>query len=190
MQRIQKTTIILAGAVGVFALAFWLAQFASENGAFAELVMRFGYSGAFIVSLVSGFNLIVPVPAVSFLPLFLEAGLNLWIVLPIMVLGITIADSLAYFIGLSGHVLMKHLSRTNSFDIVRRLTVLRTRWRSGPLIALFVFASLAPFPNEVLVIPLGLMGYHLRFLLPVLLLGNSVFHLIAAAGILGFWSAL
>ena len=182
-------SVLLSGAalVGIFAFAFWLAHFAASNETFSEWVMRFGYSGIFLAALVSGFNFAAPIPSVAFLPLFLESGFNLWLSLVIMVLGVTIADSLAYFIGLSGRFFI--FSADNSRALIR-LDALLARWRFGPLVALFFFAALVPFPNEVLLIPLGLLGYHFHTLLPALILGNSVFHILAAFGTIGLFNVL
>lgn len=173
--------------VTVIALALWAAQFAQENTAVQTFVSSYGYIAIFLVSIVSGFNLIVPIPAVSFLPLFLESGLNLWVVLSIMTVGVTLADSIAYLIGKSGRYIatMKNYSK-----YFAKLDALRTRYRRAPLFILFVFASIAPLPNEVLVIPMGFMGYRLREIILPVLLGNGVFNIITAFGIMSLFQIL
>lgn len=182
---------ILEGVVSLIALALavwgalYLGRLAHENVFIQEAVRQFGYFGIFVVAVLSGFNLAVPIPAISFLPLFLESGLNVVIAVAIITLGMTVADSIAYMIGRAGRgfVNLNH-------PILRRLDKLRTRYYLAPVIVLGFFAALVPFPNEILVFPLGFLGYRLRILLLPLLLGNAVFNALSAVGVVSLFSWL
>lgn len=171
----------------VFAFAFWLAIFVQDNLVLQEAVGNFGYLGVFLASFFSGLGLIIPIPVISFLPLFLEAGLHFWVVLVIMVLGITTADITSYIFGLLGRRVV--LSDSNK-KIVIRLDKFRSRYYWGPLAALFLYAVFVPLPNELLIIPLGFMGYKVRYILPILLLGNSIFHTVVAFGVIGLFNTI
>lgn len=59
-----------------------------------------------------------------------------------------------------------------------------------PLGLLFIFAALAPLPNEIVLIPLALFfGYSLKELLPVVLAGNLIFNILFAKGLLNIFEA-
>lgn len=177
--------IVFIGAV--IALAFWAAQFAQENTAVQSFVSSYGYLAIFLASIISGFNLVVPIPAVSFLPLFLESGLNLWVILFTMTIGITLADIVAFLVGKSGRQIATIKKHSKLFI---KIDALRARYRSAPLFALFVFASIAPLPNEILVLPMGFMGYRLREIILPVLLGNGVFNTVTAFGIISLFQVL
>ena len=60
-----------------------------------------------------------------------------------------------------------------------------------PLAALFVFICIVPLPNELLLIPLGLLGYRIVHVAPVIFIGNITFTLLYAKGLLElfkFWA--
>lgn len=185
--KIRKWLIQFAALVAVLGLAFWATLFVQENIFVQDFIARYGYVSIFVVSLVSGLDLIVPVPAISFLPLFLSAGLNLWLTLFILVLGITVADTISYVIGVFGRNIV--ISARNK-RMIARLDRLRGRYYWGPLVVLFFYSIFVPLPNELLVIPLGFMGYHLRHIFPIVLLGNSIFNTLAAFGVISLFNTI
>ena len=134
----------LIGMALILLFALWLALIASNSSIIADIVSKYGYIGIFVISVISGFNVVVPVPVVSFVPLFLEAGLSLWAVIATMVLGMTFADLLGYAIGRSGRELT---STRNRKKILGRLDRMKSKHYFAPIIALFFYASLVPFPN-------------------------------------------
>lgn len=173
--------------LALFALAFYLAKQAPESETISSLVRNHGYWGIFLVSLISGFNLAVPVPAIAFLPLFLEAGLSYWATIAVVTLGVSMADSIAFLLARTGKVLVSERWGKKAFQTLEKW---REMYRVAPLVALFIFASLAPLPNEVMLVPLGLMGYKYRHILPVILLGNLAFEILYSKGILEVYQSL
>src|SRR3989304_1982182 len=93
-----QTVFLLA----VIAAAFYLARLASGSEIIQEIVSSYGYIGIFVVAVVSGFNVFVPIPIASFMPLFIESGLSFWPTVIIMALGMTSADSIAFFLARAG----------------------------------------------------------------------------------------
>ena len=57
--------IILLVLVGVF--AFWASDTLKDGDFISNLIRKFGYGGIFLMAVVSGFNLVIPIPAISFL---------------------------------------------------------------------------------------------------------------------------
>ncbi|MBI2109230.1 MAG: hypothetical protein HYT93_03590 [Parcubacteria group bacterium] len=181
--------IVFQGIVlaAVIVAAFYLAHFAKGSDAVQEAVLMYGYWGVAVVALISGFNLAIPVPAVAFMPLFLESGLNFWFSIFFLVAGVTVADFIAYYIGKLG----RHITLySKDGKMLARLEHIRERYRWGPLVALFFFISFIPFPNEILLIPLGFLGYTFYRLLPIVIVGNFLFNLLYSTGAIQLFGAL
>lgn len=173
--------------IAVFAAAFYFADIARENGTAREIVADYGYLGAFVVAVVSGFNLAIPIPAIAFLPLFLESGLNYWTTIGVITLGTAFADMAAFYIGRVGRQVFSHYYEGK---IVARLDTLRRKYRWAPLALLFVFASVVPLPNEILVVPMGFLGYRLLYAVPIAVAGNFIFNTLYSIGVINLFEFL
>ncbi|MBI2056544.1 MAG: hypothetical protein HYT37_04195 [Candidatus Sungbacteria bacterium] len=181
MSKKTKNIIFqLVFAAAVIAVAFYFASLVRESDAARGIVVRYGYIGIFVVSIVSGFNLAVPVPAIAFLPVFLEAGLNVWFTIFLITAGMTLADIIAYWFGKIGE---RILSYSMEQKILADIQEMREKYRWLPIFLLFLFAALVPMPNEIFVIPLGFVGYRLLHVLPAVFAGNLVFNTLYALGI-------
>jgi membrane protein DedA with SNARE-associated domain len=166
--------------------AFYLAKVAESNNEVKMLVGNYGYLGVYTVSFFSGFNLVVPIPAIALMPLFLESGLNFYAVITLITLGMVTADSIAYLFGRFGK---KILAATNqNSKILEKISATRERHKHSPLILMFLFASFIPLPNEIILIPLGILGYKYRDILLVLVSGNLIFNIIYSKGIINLFS--
>ncbi|MBI2037145.1 MAG: hypothetical protein HYT14_02185 [Candidatus Liptonbacteria bacterium] len=139
----------------------------------------------FIVAIVSGFNFVVPVPAIAFLPLFLASGLSFLPTILIIAAGVSIADSIAYFVGRIGRHVLAYAFEER---LILRMERVRERYHWAPLTAFFLFAAFVPLPNELLVVPLGLLGYRFRQILPVAFAGNLAFNSLYATGTIGLFN--
>jgi membrane protein YqaA with SNARE-associated domain len=132
--RIVKIGFQIAGLVAIVAAALYVASLAGESAFIRSVVADYGYVGIFITALFSGFNLAFPVPAAAFLPLFLESGLNYWLTIVLIAIGVTIADVIAYFIGRAS----RHIAaRSSEGQTLRRLEAIRERYQWAPLLILF-----------------------------------------------------
>ena len=170
----------------VIAFSWWLSGYVSENSEMRELIQRFGYLGVFLISIISGFNVVVPLPAISFLPVLTEAGLNFWLSIVVITLGMTLGDGLGYLIGYMGRK-FSDIEHTYVFKKLQRIKERRV-WL--PIVVMVVYAALAPLPNEILVIPLAIMGYKFKHILPAVFMGNLVFNTLAAFGLSNLFSIL
>lgn len=173
----------LASVAAIVAAAFWLGDLARQNAEVREVVGRFGYLGVLIVAFISGINIAVPIPAVSFMPLFLESGLEFWVSIFFIVAGVTLGDGVAYLFGLAG----RELGGEGLAKKLAKLDNLRRRHTWAPLLLVFVVAAFVPLPNEIIVIPLALIGYRWWQMAPFLLGGNAVFNILASLGILNLF---
>ncbi len=175
-----KQLIVLAV---VIITAIVVSKMASESLIVQEVVQSYGYFGVLIASVISSINPIVPIPAVTFVPVFISAGLNFWPIVIVLVLGVTLGDTIGYFIGRAGFtVLSGHMTQ-----YMEKIEKWRERYPRAPLFILFLWTLISPMPNEILVIPLALAGYSLKKLLPILLVGNFIFNTVLASGVLAIF---
>jgi membrane protein YqaA with SNARE-associated domain len=166
--------------------AFWLTRYiAGDGAAVAQLVGNYGLLAIFLISLASGFNLVVPLPAIVFLPIFTELGYSLPLLIAIITLGMTFGDSIAFWVGRAGKDVL-HGTRAES--IISRFESAREKHPLAPLLLLVPYVAFVPLPNEILVLPLSFIGYPFRFIFPTLLVGNAVFNTLSALGIAGLFS--
>jgi len=182
--KILKISLQAVFVLFIFAGAFYLADVAKEDEIVRAVVAQYGYFGIFVAAFVSGLNFIVPVPAVAFFPLFLEVGLGYWATILLIVVGVTCADMVAYFLGRVGYNV---LTRVPNNKTLLRLVALGEKYHWAPLGVLFLFASFAPMPNELLLVPMGFLGYRFRHIFPVVFAGNFVFNTLYSTGVLSIF---
>jgi len=178
----KKTVFRIIALVAVVLLAFYLTHFVRENEFVRSLVQDYGYFGALAIAFLSGLNVVVPIPTVVFLPVFLESGLHLYFTLFLIAVGTTLADIFAYFIGKTSRKVSEEIKPNQK--LLHRISQLKEQYYIAPIIFLFFFAALSPFPNEILVAILGFLHYRLLHLLPPLFIGNLVFNMLTGFGVL------
>lgn len=168
-----------AVVAAVLAAGILLGRVALHNEVVHGLVARYGYGGVFAVAVASGFNVLVPVPAFAFVPMFTGAGLDFAPTVGLIVAGVTLADMIGFFLGRAG----RDIDAVRHAKVVRRLEKFRDRHRAAPLLIMALYGSFAPLPNQVMAVPLGLMGYAAYEVFLPILVGNLVFNTLAASGI-------
>ena len=154
----------------VWISALYLADYVANNSMAQNLVGQFGYLGILVIAIISGVNILVPVPAASFVPIFTAAGLWLPIIILMLVVGTTIADLIGYLIGQwSREFAQEHYPRT-----YKKVVSLNENHHRLLIPFVFVYAALVPFPNEAILIPLALIGIRFHAILIPLILGNII----------------
>jgi len=90
--------------------------------------------------------------------------------------GVTIGDTIMFFLGINAGSKAPEKFRTKLNKLEKKIET-KPKW----LVNLITYSYIAftPFPNEVVTISLGLIGYKKRLILPILFLGNIT------SGILG-----
>ena len=186
----KKQTMILniVWVTLLLALIIWLNTFLiSYSDTIRDMLSRFGYVSMFILAVVSGFNFILPIPVIGFYPLFAELGFAPFLIVLVLSLGMTLGNSIGYMVGHMG----KDIVRMKSGVRVRTLfDKLYTRHQVLPFFLLFFYTAFVPLPNELLVIPMALAGYRFRSMGILLFLGNFLFNIIGAFGIMSIISLL
>lgn len=169
----------VAAVIAVVALVVWVNEAVAENVRVLEVVRRFGYPGLLAVSAVSGFNVLVPIPIIAFFPFLMEAGLDPVLSVAIIGIGMTFGDMVGFLLGRAGRKIVEKPRW------MARLERVRERHRIAPYVLLFFYAAFAPVPNELIVIPLALIGCRWYGVLGAALGGNLIFNSLAAAGFQG-----
>jgi len=163
--------------------ALVISRIASESLAVQEVVERYGYFGVLITAIISSINPIIPIPAVAFVPVFLASGLEFWPVTLAIAFGVTLGDTIGYFIGRAGFAVLSN-KKGGYMDKIKEW---RKKHPKMPLVVLFIYTLIIPAPNELIVIPLALVGYRLVHILPILLVGNFIFNTVLASGLVTFF---
>jgi len=99
-------------------------------------------------------------------------------------LGIAIGDSTSYLFGYNGGQIIPRVYQNISARISKIITS-SPEWLR--FVILIIWGSIFPFPNDLLIIPLGLIKYpYIKIVVP-LVIGSIIFNtLIALAGFYGF----
>lgn len=174
-----KTFLLLFLFMAAFLGLIFIAQSVSQSTEVQQIVSEFGYVGVVIISIIAGLNAVVPIPAATFTPIFLAAGLSMPLIIMSMVIGTLIADFTGFFLGhLSRNVVEEKYPKT--FRFFMELREKRSKW----LIPVVIFyAAFVPAPNEVILIPLGLAGVRFQTLIIPLIIGNTINQLYLVYGV-------
>lgn len=180
-QEKKRAFIVKLVGIGVLiAIAIWMNVALADNEAFLLLVNQFGYIGLFLSALISGFNVVVPVPVIALFPLFIEAGLHPVLTVLVVSVGMTGGDVLGMLIGKAGRD-AAIITRQNTW--VQKLDALRDKHPFLPIVALFVYAAAVPMPNELIVIPMAFLGIKWWKMIIALTCGNILFNTFLALGL-------
>ena len=176
----------LAAVAVLVAVAVWVNVRAAEMEGLQAAAAAAGYPGLLAASVVSGFNLITPIPIAAFYPFLLEAGFSPVPTLAVISAGMTAGDFLGCLIGsASREIRDPRLVRARA-RLESLLDSLGARHRLLPYGILFLYAAFAPVPNELVVIPLAFAGFPLAGVMAAVLAGNAIFNtlfgLLAEAG--------
>jgi len=134
-------------------------------GWMADLVTNYGYAGAFLISIFGNFTIFFPVPFTITIYAF-GATLNPLLLGLVCGVGSTIGEFSAYLVGVGGRKVIegRYEDRLNS---AKRLIQ-----RYGAMI-IFLFALL-PLPDDIILIPLGVLRYDLKKALGAMFLGKTI----------------
>jgi membrane protein DedA with SNARE-associated domain len=140
----------------------------------AEMVTNYGYAGAFLISIFGNFTIFFPVPFTITIYAF-GATLNPLLLGIACGLGSTIGEFSAYLIGAGGRKIIEG-------RYGERLENAKLLIERYGMVIIFLFALL-PLPDDVILIPLGMMRYDLKKALTAAFLGKvAMCTIVAYAG--------
>ncbi len=165
-----KAALGIIFVIALFTTAILFARYIQDNAHIQSFIYSFGYIGILLVALVSGLNLIVPLPATAFVPVFIASGFDIWGIIITLVIGTTFADLTSYYIG----TMFKESADHSKIKMVKQI---RKYCIGRPFVTqaiVFLYATFAPLPNELLLLPLGTLGVRLRVLFLPFATGNAL----------------
>ena len=130
-----------------------------------NLVATYGYSGAFLISIFGNFTVFFPVPFVLTIYAF-GATLNPLLLGLVCGVGSTIGEFSAYLIGRGGR-------RVIDERYGERLESAKLLVQEYGMAVIFVFAVL-PLPDDLILIPLGMLRYSLKKAMIAMFLGKTI----------------
>lgn len=171
--------IILIGAFILLAgVSIYIADHVTNNEDAQQFIQQFGYIGVILISFITGVSVISPVPAGTFTPIFTAGGIDIVIVIILAVTGTMLANFVSYFIGRLGN----EFTNTNYPEIQKRIVKIYEEKKALVPFLIFGFAAFIPLPDEIYLIPLGVMGVKIRDFIIPLFLGTLFFQTITAFG--------
>jgi membrane protein YqaA with SNARE-associated domain len=141
--------------------------------------IRNGYIAAFIVATLGGFSTITSSSYFLTIITLAGGGANPYILGVVAGTGITIGDSLFYYLGFRGRdVANKKIYKwTEKFS---KWLEKRPRWLV-PII-IFIYTGFTPLPNDILTVSLGLSSYPYKYLIIPMWAGNITITILTAIG--------
>lgn len=167
-------TILLVVAFG----ALFFAEYLLRTPDLQAQVASLGYFGVVVIATIAGLNVILPIPAVAFTPIFTAAGLNLIGIIFALTIGTLLADFIGYVFGRISRDTLAHKYP----KFITRLEHIHKHHRKWLIPIIFLYAAFMPIPNEALIIPLALLGVSWRTMMFPLFLGNLINQAIYAYG--------
>lgn len=171
---------LLAGTLGILVIlgVLYATHQLLQHTNIEASIAQFGVLGMVLVGIIAGFNVFIPIHAATLTPAFLAAGFSMHSIVLSLAVGTTIADLIAFMLGVWGKSITadtypRFLDRLHTFGT--------THARFAPL-GILLYAAFVPFPNEVILIPLGLMGFSYTKILLPLIVGNILNQALFAFG--------
>ncbi len=130
-----------------------------------DLVASYGYAGAFLISIFGNFTVFFPVPFVLTIYAF-GATLNPLLLGLVCGLGSTVGEFSAYLIGRGGR-------RVINDRYGERLETAKLLVQEYGMAVIFAFAVL-PLPDDLILIPLGMLRYSLKKAMVAMFLGKTI----------------
>ena len=159
--------------------SFFLSQYVANSDASQLLIQQYGYLGILAVSFIAGLNLFIPIPAATFVPVFTAGGISLFEIIVLLVIGTMAANLLSYYLGRYGG----KITHTHYPELQKKLVSLYTKRKKWLVYFVFLFTALMPLPDEVFLIPLGVIGVKLKQFIIPLTLGTICYQTLAAFGV-------
>ena len=134
-------------------------------GWMGDLVINYGYFGAFLISLFGNLTILFPVPFT--LTIYAFGGtLNPLLLGLVCGIGSTVGQASAYLVGMGGRKVIK-----DRYE--ERLESAKNLVQRYGVTIIFLFALL-PLPDDVILIPLGVLRYDFKKALGAMFLGKTI----------------
>ncbi|MEM3658119.1 MAG: VTT domain-containing protein [Candidatus Hadarchaeum sp.] len=138
-----------------------------------QLAYNYGYLGVFMLSLIGALSIVFPIPYTVVIYM-LGSFLDPFLIAISGGLGSAAGESIGYVLGFFGRIVV-------SEDRRRKMDYMLKVFDQYGTIAIFLFA-LTPLPDDLLIIPLGMMRYNPIKFFTICVVGKTLMCLIVALG--------
>lgn len=182
----EKNKKIIRSVAVISLFIFWIVLL--YNIPPTKIIEFIGTNNSYILSIIFGFmggtSILFPFPYYIAAFTFGSGGLNPLLIGILTGTGVALGDSTSYLVGYSGReILSEKLNKY--FKIIYAWCTQKPKWMM-PLF-LYIYSSVMPLPNDVIVMPLGLVRYPYFKMIVPMWLGSITFNTaIALAGFYGF----
>ncbi len=178
-KKIIRLSLVVGILIVVISSSFYLAEVVEQSNFAQSLIGEYGHFGLLLISIGFGLNPFVPIPPATFIPIFLAGGLSMFDLICVLAIGTLIADIIGFYLGRYSQT---YIETTYPKTYTWMKSLHTSHERLFPFF-IFLFAAFFPFPNEVFLLPAGVLGVKLRTLILPLILGAFVHQAIAAYGV-------
>lgn len=131
-----------------------------------------GYVLGFLVAAIGGVSTVTSFTYYTIVTILAAGGLNPFLLGVIMGSGVTVGDTIFFYLGKTGrhtvtHRFQDHIDDALDWAYKQRLSVVHS--------LVFIWAAFTPLPNDILTVSAGVGRFKARNIIPFLLLGNIVF---------------
>lgn len=173
----KKTVVYILIAL---LIAWSIALFFIDVGVFIQAIgIQNAYIILFLVALVSGTSFLT---SASFYAVFISyANADL---MPLALgivggLGMTIGDSIYFYVSRKAGDVMR-LSKNRTYDRIFKYISKLPHW--GVYLFTYLYTSFSPFPNDILMVALGVLQFRYSRIIPIIIIGNITLLTLIAAG--------
>lgn len=159
--------VVAAAVVAFFRIPALGARLSSFSQAWQTIAVQYGYFGALASALIGNLTILIIFPYTAIIFFLAAIGLNpFWLAIATGI-GATIGELFSYYLGRTGSgAFARH--RPASYEAVR--SIVNRRPRLIPVL-LFLFGAL-PLPDDLLLIPLGIVRYPVWKVAPATVIGK------------------
>jgi len=150
---------LLLVVVFIIVYSYWpplAAWFEGVEPKLQKFAIEHGYVGAFIITLISNLSIIIIIPYGSVLFLLGSIGLNPWLLSLLAALAAALGEIVAYGIGWGAGGLITSKEYRKKFEGIKNFITRRPKLT--PLL-IYLFGA-TPAPDDIIMIPLGLVRYN------------------------------
>lgn len=143
------------------------------NGSLIRTMMKYGLLGSFFISIIGNSSLVLQVPYYPVIIIMGSQAPNLFYLTILSIVsgvGMMIGEVVSYYIGRGASYLIKGKVGSSRYRNINDM--ISKRPKLIPLL-IFVFA-LSPLPDDLLIIPLGLIKYDVRKMILPSLFGKTI----------------
>lgn len=178
LKNILKITPFVITLILFFLFGY---QIINAEETFIEIfINNFGYLAVAFLAFFSSFVFALPIPAGIWINYYFQAELSFGVVLLVLTTFQTLADITSI---LFASVIFTEYYKRNS-KIQLNVKKFKEKMGSIPLLTFFFWVIFVPLPNEIASYALISIGYKLKKIIPILIVGNTIFNLLITSGVL------